>query len=177
MPNGDDGRLPNLAADLVERTVDAIVAEITVATQMAKSATSTIPIVMAVVADPVRSGRVPNLAQPSRNVTGLSIMLAELSVKRLPLVEDTISDPQPPRCRVECGDPVARRQSTPSNGPRARWRSISALQPCERLRRSHPRSRWSDERGRSSASWRRTGTLGRTPRDDAGRSTAARSAG
>src|SRR5215510_6484852 len=88
--NGDYARLPRLAADLVERKVDVIVADITVATQEAKRATSTIPIVMAVAADPVGSGLVPNLAQPGGNVTGLSIMLAELSVKRLQLLKETI---------------------------------------------------------------------------------------
>ena len=88
--NGDYARLPKLAADLVERKVDVIVADITVATQEAKRATSTIPIVMAVVADPVGSGLVPNLAQPGGNVTGLSIMLAELGVKRLQLLKETI---------------------------------------------------------------------------------------
>ena len=88
--NGDYARLPKLAAELVERKVDVIVADITVATQEAKRATSTIPIVMAVVADPVGSGLVPNLAQPGGNVTGLSIMLAELSVKRLQLLKETI---------------------------------------------------------------------------------------
>ena len=88
--NGDYARLPKLAAELVERKVDVIVADITVATQEAKRATSTIPIVMAVVADPVGSGLVPNLARPGGNVTGLSIMLAELSVKRLQLLKETI---------------------------------------------------------------------------------------
>ena len=62
--NGDYARLPRLAAELVERKVDVIVADITVATQEAKRATSTIPIVMAVVADPVGSRLVSNLAQP-----------------------------------------------------------------------------------------------------------------
>jgi len=88
--NGDYARLPKLAAELVERKVDVIVADITVATQEAKRATSTIPIVMAVVADPVGSGLVANLARPGGNVTGLSIMLAELSVKRLQLLKETI---------------------------------------------------------------------------------------
>lgn len=88
--NGDYARLPQLAADLVQRKVDVIIADITVATQAAKRATSSIPIVMAIVADPVGSGLVANLAQPGGNVTGLSIMLAELSVKRLQLLKETI---------------------------------------------------------------------------------------
>ena len=57
--NGDYARIPELAADLVERKVDVIVVEGTLATQAVKRATSTIPIVMAVVADPVGSGLVP----------------------------------------------------------------------------------------------------------------------
>jgi len=88
--NGDYARLPKLASELVERKVDVIVADITVATQEAKRATSNIPIVMAIVADPIGSGLVPNLARPGGNVTGLSIMLAELSVKRLQLLKETI---------------------------------------------------------------------------------------
>ena len=88
--NGDYARLPQLAADLVERKVDVIVADITVATQAAKHVTSSIPIVMAIVADPVGSGLVANVAQPGGNVTGLSIMLAELSAKRLQLLKEAI---------------------------------------------------------------------------------------
>jgi len=88
--NGDYARLPRLAAELVEHRVDVIVADTTVATQAAKHATSNIPIVMALVADPVGSGLVTNLAQPSGNITGLSIMLAELSAKRLQLLKEAI---------------------------------------------------------------------------------------
>jgi hypothetical protein len=54
--NGDYARLQQLAADLVARKVDVIVADTTPATQAARRATSTIPIVMAIVADPVGSG-------------------------------------------------------------------------------------------------------------------------
>jgi len=79
-----------LVTDLVQRKVDVIVADITLATQAAKRATSTIPIVMAIVADPVGSGLVANLAHPGGNVTGLSLMLAELSAKRLQLLKEAI---------------------------------------------------------------------------------------
>ena len=88
--NGDYARLPQLAADLVERKVDVIVADTTPATQAAQRATSTIPIVMAIVADPVGSGLVANLAQPGGNITGLSIMLAEHSAKRLQLLKEAM---------------------------------------------------------------------------------------
>jgi len=87
---GDYARLPQLAADLVERKVDVIVADTTQATQAARGATSTVPIVMAIVADPVGSGVVTNLSQPGGNITGLSIMLAELSGKRLQLLKDAM---------------------------------------------------------------------------------------
>ena len=62
----------------------------TPATQAAKRATSTIPIVMAMVADPVGSGLVASLAHPGGNVTGLSMMVTELSAKRLQLLKETV---------------------------------------------------------------------------------------
>jgi len=77
-------------ADLVQSKVDVIVVNGTVATRAAKRATSTIPIVMALVADPVGSGLVVNLAHPGGNVTGLSLMTPELSAKRLQLLKETI---------------------------------------------------------------------------------------
>jgi len=70
--NGDYTQLRQMAADLVGHKVDVIVADTTPATQAAQRATSTIPIVMAIVADPVGSGVVANLSQPGGNVTGLS---------------------------------------------------------------------------------------------------------
>jgi putative ABC transport system substrate-binding protein len=88
--NGDYDRIPELAADLVQRKVDVIVVEATLATQAVKRATSTIPIVLAVVADPVGSGLVANLARPGGNVTGLSLMVADLSAKRLQLLKEAI---------------------------------------------------------------------------------------
>ena len=87
---GDYTRLPQLAAELVGHRVDVIVADTTNATEAARGATSTIPIVMAIVADPVGSGVVANLSQPGGNITGLSIMLAELSAKRLQLLKDAL---------------------------------------------------------------------------------------
>ena len=88
--DGDYSRLPQLAAELVERKVDVIVADTTNATQAARQVTSTVPIVMTIVADPVGSGVVRNLSQPGGNITGLSIMLAELSAKRLQLLKEAI---------------------------------------------------------------------------------------
>jgi putative ABC transport system substrate-binding protein len=88
--NGDYERVPELAADLVQSKVDVIVSDSTIGTRALKRATSTIPIVMATVADPVGSGFVTSLAHPGGNVTGLSTMIAELSAKRLQLLKETI---------------------------------------------------------------------------------------
>jgi ABC-type uncharacterized transport system substrate-binding protein len=85
---GRDGRLPDLAAELVQLKVDLIVADITLAVRAAMRATSTIPIVMTVSADAVGAGVVGSLARPGGNVTGLSILLAETSVKRLQLLKE-----------------------------------------------------------------------------------------
>jgi len=83
-------RWPDLAADLVRLPVDIIVAGDTAAALAAKHATSTIPIVMAVSFDPVRDGLVSSLAQPGRNITGLSIMVPELAGKRLELLREAV---------------------------------------------------------------------------------------
>jgi putative ABC transport system substrate-binding protein len=88
--NGDYTRVPELVADLVQRKVEVIVAAGTVASQAAMRATSTIPIVMSVIADPVGSGLVANLAHPGGNVTGLSLMTTDLSAKRLQLLKEAI---------------------------------------------------------------------------------------
>jgi putative ABC transport system substrate-binding protein len=88
--NGDYDRVPELVADLIKRQVDVVVVENTVAARAIKFATSTIPIVMAIVADPVGSGLVTNLARPGGNVTGLSLMMADLSAKRLELLKEAI---------------------------------------------------------------------------------------
>jgi len=82
-------RLPELAAELVRLKVDAIVTVSTPAIQAAKQATSTIPIIMASSGDPVGTGLVASLARPGGNVTGLSLLAAELSGKRLELLRES----------------------------------------------------------------------------------------
>ena len=78
-------RLPAMAADLVKRNVDVIVGSTTPATDAAKRATGSIPIVMALVGDPVASGFVASLARPGGNVTGLSLANTDVSSKWLEL--------------------------------------------------------------------------------------------
>jgi putative tryptophan/tyrosine transport system substrate-binding protein len=85
--DAQDERLPALAAELVERKVDVILASGTPATFAAKRATSTIPIVMpASAADPVATGLVASFANPGGNITGLSALTAGLAGKRLELL-------------------------------------------------------------------------------------------
>jgi putative ABC transport system substrate-binding protein len=83
-------RLPDLAAELVRLEVDVIVADVTPAVRAAMQATSTVPIVMGYVADPVGTGLVASLARPGRNVTGVSVMLPDVSAKRLQLLKDAL---------------------------------------------------------------------------------------
>jgi ABC-type uncharacterized transport system substrate-binding protein len=79
-------RLPTLAADLVSRKVDVLVAVGPPCARAAKDATSTIPIVFSVGTDPVAEGLVTNLARPTGNLTGISILQVDLIPKRLELL-------------------------------------------------------------------------------------------
>jgi len=77
-------------ADLVQHTPDVIVVESTPAALAAKRATTTVPIVMALVSDPVGSGLVASLAHPGGNVTGLTNQTVDLAAKRLQLLKEAI---------------------------------------------------------------------------------------
>ncbi|HJV55920.1 MAG TPA: ABC transporter substrate-binding protein [Methylomirabilota bacterium] len=81
-------RLPGLAAELVRLKADVIVTAAVPAIQAAKEATSTIPIIMAVVVDPVATGLVASLARPGGNITGLSAMTPELVGKQLEMLRE-----------------------------------------------------------------------------------------
>ena len=82
--------LAELAADLVGRNVDVLVTGGTPAAKALKSATGTIPIVMAIIGDPVAAGLVDSLARPGGNATGFSIVAPDLSGKRLELLKEIV---------------------------------------------------------------------------------------
>ncbi len=88
-------RLPALAADLVGRRVDVIAALGPPSARAAKNATSTVPIVFAVGTDPIADGLVANLARPGGNLTGISILAADVTPKRFQLLSELV-----PKARV-----------------------------------------------------------------------------
>jgi ABC-type uncharacterized transport system substrate-binding protein len=81
-------RLPELAADLVRSKVALIVTHATPGSLAAKNATTTIPIVIALIGDPVASGIVAGVARPGGNITGQSFFNAELRAKRIELLKE-----------------------------------------------------------------------------------------
>lgn len=92
---GQQERLDELAAELVRDKVDIIVTTAAVSARAARRVTRTIPIVMTT-GDPLDTGLADSLAQPGGNVTGLSVMLFDMSVKRLELLKESF----PKRTRV-----------------------------------------------------------------------------
>ena len=88
--DGDNDRLPGLAAELVKLKVDVIVTYAT-GVSAARGATATIPIVMANFGDPVAAGFATSLAHPGGNVTGLVFFVAELMTKRVELLKEVKS--------------------------------------------------------------------------------------
>jgi putative ABC transport system substrate-binding protein len=87
---GKTERLPSLAQELIQRNPDALLVSTTPGNVTAKAATSTIPIVMVLVADPVGAGIVSSLARPGGNITGITNIVAELAGKRLEILKEIV---------------------------------------------------------------------------------------
>jgi putative ABC transport system substrate-binding protein len=87
---GNYARFPKLIAELLAHKVDVLVTAGTPATLAVKKATSTVPLVMVAVGDPVGTKIVPNLAHPGGNITGLSSLAPDLEGKRLELLREVV---------------------------------------------------------------------------------------
>ena len=86
----DVSRLPALAAELVRRKVTVIFTGTTVSAVAVKAATSTIPMVFAIGADPVKTGLVTSLNRPGGNLTGISFFTNQMESKRLGLLHEVV---------------------------------------------------------------------------------------
>lgn len=84
----DVSRLPALASELVRRNVSVIFTGTTVSALATKAATSTIPVVFAIGADPANSGLVTSLNRPGGNLTGVSFFTNQMEAKRLALLHE-----------------------------------------------------------------------------------------
>jgi putative ABC transport system substrate-binding protein len=84
--------LPQLVRELIAADIDVLITHGTPGTRIAKQATRTIPIVMAISGDAVATGIVANLARPEANVTGSTLFLPQLNAKRLEVLKEALPD-------------------------------------------------------------------------------------
>jgi putative ABC transport system substrate-binding protein len=115
---GPKGRLPALAADLVDNVRVAVIASTGGAPSAlaAKAATKTIPIVFTYGADPVKAGIVANLNRPEENVTGITWFGGDVAGKRLALLHDIIPNISTVRLLTDPSDPEGSSQRADAQG-------------------------------------------------------------
>jgi len=101
-------RLPRLAAELIATNVDVLIIHGTPAALVAKQATTTIPIVMAIIGDAVANGLVSNIARPEANLTGSTYFLPQLNAKRLELLKEACPHISHPAALSNPDNPVSR---------------------------------------------------------------------
>jgi putative ABC transport system substrate-binding protein len=105
--DGRHERFPALAGECLRLKADIIVVTTTPATQAAKTATRTIPIVMIPLGDPVGTGLVASLARPGGNVTGQTFMASGLAAKRLALLKEAVPKISHVLVLTDLADPIA----------------------------------------------------------------------
>jgi putative ABC transport system substrate-binding protein len=105
---GKYDRLPQLVTELIATNVNVLVIHGTPAAVVAKQATTTIPIVMAIIGDAVANGLVSNLARPEANLTGSTYFLPQLNAKRLELLKEACPHISRPAALSNPENPVSR---------------------------------------------------------------------
>ena len=101
-------RLAHLAAELIATNVDVLITHGTPGTRVAKQATTTIPIVMAISGDAIATGLVSSLARPEANLTGSTFFLPQLNAKRLELLKEACPHIFRPAALSNPDNPVSR---------------------------------------------------------------------
>src|SRR3954447_14420920 len=108
LAEGNYDRLPQLVAELIATGVDVLITHGTPGTHVAKQATSTIPIVMAISGDAIATGLVSSLARPEGNLTGSTFFLPQLNAKRLELLKEACPHISRPAALSNPENPVSR---------------------------------------------------------------------
>jgi putative ABC transport system substrate-binding protein len=101
-------RLPHLVAELIATNVDVLITHGTPGTRVAKQATTTIPIVMAISGDAIATGLISSLARPEANLTGSTFFLPQLNAKRLELLKEACPRISRPAALSNPDNPVSR---------------------------------------------------------------------